>query len=156
MNRTHLVAILGTVVLSTASLASGMGFQVVYNGGSIQNLKPGTHVSFRVEGRQLHVVDGDSEVATVPTSAISGISFHDDAATRPSDAARVQATNVGYSDAMNLTPANHRSVIVTWADGDRKGGFALQCEPTECPLVLAALQGVSGKQALDLDVPAAR
>jgi hypothetical protein len=156
MNRTHIAALIGTAVLSTASLASGMGFQVVYNGGSIQNLKPGTHVSFRVEGRQLHVVDGDNEVATVPTAAISGISFHDDATTRSSDAVNLQATNVGYSEAANLSPANHRSVIVTWAEGERKGGFALQCEPTECPLVLAALQGVSGKQALDLDIPPAR
>jgi hypothetical protein len=156
MNRTHIAALLGTFVLSTASLASGMGFQVVYNGGSIQSLKPGTHVSFRVEGRQLHVVDGDNEVATVPTSAISGISFHDDAAMRPSDANSVTATTVGFSEASNLSPANHRSVIVTWAEGDRKGGFALQCEPAECPLVLAALQGVSGKQALDLNVPAGR
>ncbi len=148
-NRTSIATILGTLALSTASLASGTGFHVVYNGGSIHNLKPGTAVSFRVDGRQMHVVEGDNEVATIPTYAISGISYKDDGATRLNVAA------TGDADAA-LGPNNHRTVIVTWAEGERKGGFALQCEATECPLVLAALQGVSGKQAMDFDVPALR
>jgi hypothetical protein len=137
MNRTHFAALIGTIVLSTASLASGTGFKVVYNGGSIQKLKPGTAVTFRVEGRQLHVLNGDNEVATIPTYSVSSISYRDDMARREG----VNLAATADADAASAyRPNNHRSIILTWSEGERKGGFAMQCEPTECQMVLAAFR----------------
>jgi hypothetical protein len=36
-----------------------------------------------------------------------------------------------------------------WADGDKKGGLALQCDKNDHRGILAGLEGVSGKKAVD-------
>lgn len=37
----------------------------------------------------------------------------------------------------------------SWADGDKKGGLAMQCDKKEYPGILAGLEGISGKKAVD-------
>ena len=36
-----------------------------------------------------------------------------------------------------------------WANGDKKGGLALQCDKNDYRGILAGLEGVSGKKAVD-------
>jgi hypothetical protein len=36
-----------------------------------------------------------------------------------------------------------------WADNDKKGGFAMQCDKSDYRGVLAGLEGISGKKAVD-------
>ena len=36
-----------------------------------------------------------------------------------------------------------------WADGDKKGSLALQCDKNDYRGILAGLEGVSGKKAVD-------
>ena len=38
-----------------------------------------------------------------------------------------------------------------WADGDKKGGFDMQCDKNDYRGVLAGLEGVTGKKAVDSD-----
>jgi hypothetical protein len=40
---------------------------------------------------------------------------------------------------------------LTWANGDAKGGFAMQCDKNEYRGILNALEGISGKKAVDSD-----
>ena len=40
---------------------------------------------------------------------------------------------------------------LTWVDGDKKGGFAMQCDKSDYRGVLAGLEGISGKKAVDSD-----
>jgi len=42
-------------------------------------------------------------------------------------------------------------VGLTWVDGDKKGGFAMQCDKSDYRGVLAGLEGISGKKAVDSD-----
>jgi hypothetical protein len=42
-------------------------------------------------------------------------------------------------------------VGLTWAAADQKGGFAMQCDKNEYRGILAGLEGVSGKKAIDSD-----
>jgi hypothetical protein len=44
-----------------------------------------------------------------------------------------------------LSKSKKHYVGLTWANGDQKGGLAMQCEKNEYRGVLAALEGVSGK-----------
>ena len=41
------------------------------------------------------------------------------------------------------------NVGLIWADGDKKGGLALQCDKNDYRGILAGLEGVSGKKAVD-------
>ena len=42
-------------------------------------------------------------------------------------------------------------VGITWADGDKKGGFVMQCDKDDYRGVLLGLGGVTGKRAVDSD-----
>jgi hypothetical protein len=41
---------------------------------------------------------------------------------------------------------------VTWADGEKKGGFAMQCDKNDYRGVLAGLEGVTGEKAVNSDM----
>ena len=59
--------------------------------------------------------------------------------------------SLGIGALMVLTKSKKHFVGVTWANGDQKGGFAMQCDKNDYRGVLAALEGVSGKKAVNSD-----
>lgn len=50
---------------------------------------------------------------------------------------------------MALTKFKKHFIGLTWADGDKKGGFAMQCDKKDYRGILAGLEGVTGKKAVD-------
>ena len=48
-----------------------------------------------------------------------------------------------------LSKSKKHFVGLTWADGDKKGGLAVQCDKNDYRGILAALEGVTGKKAVD-------
>ena len=48
-----------------------------------------------------------------------------------------------------LSKSKKHFVGITWADGDKKGGLAMQCDKNDYRGILAGLEGVSGKKAVD-------
>ena len=63
----------------------------------------------------------------------------------------IAVVSFGIGALMALTKSKKHFVGVTWADGDQKGGFAIQCDKNDYRGVLAALEGVSGKKAVNSD-----
>jgi hypothetical protein len=52
---------------------------------------------------------------------------------------------------MDLTKSKKHFNGLTWAAGDVKGGFAMQCDKNDYRGLLAALEGLTGKKAVDSD-----
>jgi hypothetical protein len=50
---------------------------------------------------------------------------------------------------MALTKLKKHFVGLTWANGDQKGGFAMRCDKSEYRGILAGLEGITGKKAVD-------
>jgi hypothetical protein len=50
---------------------------------------------------------------------------------------------------MALTKSKKHFVRLTWVDGDRKDGFAMQCDKSEYRGILAGLEGVTGRKAVE-------
>jgi hypothetical protein len=50
---------------------------------------------------------------------------------------------------MLLVKSKKHFVGVTWSDADQKGGLAVQCDKNEYRGILAGLEGISGKKAVD-------
>jgi hypothetical protein len=59
--------------------------------------------------------------------------------------------SLGIGTLMALTKSKKHFVGLTWADGDKRGGFAVQCDKNDYRGVLAASEGVSGKKAVNSD-----
>jgi hypothetical protein len=87
----------------------------------------------------------------VPASAITEISYGQDVHRRVGAAIGVAVVSLGIGALLALSKSKKHYVGLTWAAADQKGGFAMQCDKNEYRGILAGLEGVSGKKAIDSD-----
>jgi hypothetical protein len=94
------------------------------------------------------VRDG-KEIANIPASAITEISYGQDVHRRVGTAIGLGVVSFGLGALMAFSKSKKHFVGLTWADGDKKGGLAMQCDKNEYRGILAGLEGISGKKAVD-------
>jgi hypothetical protein len=137
--------------LPVAIFAGDNSYKVTYDGGSIPDTKSGTGMKLFIEANQLRLVKDRTEVVTIPTSAVTEISYGQDVHRRVGAAIGLAIVSFGIGALMALTKSKKHYVGLTWADGDKKGGFAMQCDKNDYRGILAGLDGVTGKKAVDSD-----
>jgi hypothetical protein len=64
-------------------------------------------------------------------------------------AVAVGVFTLGVGALIALSKSKKHYIGLIWADGDKKGGLALQCDKNDYRGILAGLEGVSGKKAVD-------
>jgi hypothetical protein len=146
--RIVLAAVLA-IVIPISVLAGDNGYKVTYDGGSLADIKSGIGLKLYIEGNQARLVKDNAVVATIPASAITEVSYGQDVHRRVGTAVAVGAFTLGLGALTALSKSKEHFVGLTWADGDKKGGFAIQCDKNDYRGVLAGLEGISGKKAVD-------
>jgi CxxC motif-containing protein (DUF1111 family) len=131
--------------------AGDNGYKVKYDGGSIPDAKAGTDMKLIIDSNQVRLLRDKGEVITIPASAITEISYGQDVHRRIGAAIGLAVISLGIGALMALTKSKKHFVGLPWADGDKKGGFAMQCDKNDYRGVLAGLEGVTGKKAVDSD-----
>jgi hypothetical protein len=127
-------------------------YKVVYDGGSLQGIKTGTDVHLFIEPKQIRIVRGKNEVlATIPAESVTEISYGQDVHRRIGTAIGLAVISLGIGALMAFSKSKKHYVGLTWATGDVKGGFAMQCDKNEYRGILAALEGITGKKTVDTD-----
>jgi hypothetical protein len=147
----RLLAILLCLALPMSVLGGGNAYKVIYDGGSVPDTKAGTGMKLFIEANQIRLVKDKAEVVTIPASAVTEISYGQDVHRRVGAAIGLAVVSFGIGALMALTKSKKHYVGLTWADGDKKGGFAMQCDKNDYRGVLAGLEGVTGKKAVDSD-----
>lgn len=148
----HLLAlVLCMVVPATVYAAEGNSYKVTYDGGSLADTKAGTSLRMYIDADKVRFMKDSKEVTSVPASAITEISYGQDVHRRVGSAVAVGAVTLGLGALMALSKSKKHFVGITWADGDKKGGLAMQCDKNEYRGILAGLEGVSGKKAVNSD-----
>jgi hypothetical protein len=145
-----LVAVL-CVVIPMAAVANDGSYKVSYDGGSISQAKAGTSAKLFIEANQIRLTKGETELATVPASAVAEISYGEDVHRRVGTAIGLAVVSFGVGALMALSKSKKHYVGITWVDGDKKGGFVMQCDKNDYRGVLLGLEGVTGKKAVDSD-----
>jgi hypothetical protein len=145
-----LVAVLCVMIPITA-VANDGSYKVSYDGGSISEAKAGTSAKLFIEANQIRLAKGETELATVPASAITEISYGEDVHRRVGAAIGLAVVSFGVGALMALSKSKKHYVGITWVDGDKKGGFVMQCDKSDYRGVLLGLEGVTGKKAVDSD-----
>jgi CxxC motif-containing protein (DUF1111 family) len=140
-------------ILPVALIASDSqpGFKVKYDGGSLPNAKAGSNVSVYIDANSVRIAQGQTEIANIPSSSITEVSYGQDVHRRIGAAIGLAVVSLGIGALMALTKSKKHYVGLTWADKDKKGGFAMQCDKNDYRGVIAALEGVSGKKAVNSD-----
>jgi hypothetical protein len=146
-----LIALLLCLVVPTTAFAGDNSYKVSYDGGSLQNLKSGAGVQLVLEPTTIKVAHGKEELVSIPAASITEISYGQDVHRRIGTAIGLAVISLGVGALMALSKSKKHYVGLTWADGEKKGGFVMQCDKNEYRGILTALEGMTGKKAVDSD-----
>ena len=145
----QLLAVLLCFTFPLAAFAGDTSYKVTYDGGSLPDLKSGTGLHLYIQQDRARFVRDGKEIANIPASAITEISYGQDVHRRVGTAIGIGVVSFGLGALMAFSKSKKHFVGLTWADGDKKGGLAMQCDKNEYRGILAGLEGISGKKAVD-------
>jgi hypothetical protein len=131
--------------------AGDNGYKIIYDGGSVPNAKAGTDMKLYIDGSNIRIVKGKEDVVAVPAAAVTEISYGQDVHRRVGAAIGVAVVSFGIGALLALSKSKKHFVGLTWDNGGQKGGFAFQADKSDYRGLLAGLEGVTGKKAVDTD-----
>jgi hypothetical protein len=137
------------IMLPLSTFAGDNGYKVTYDGGSVADVKTGAGMRLTLDANQIRLFKDKTEVIVVPASAVTEISYGQDVHRRVGAAIGLAVISFGIGGLMALTKSKKHFVGITWATADSKGGFVMQCDKNEYRGVLAGLEGITGKKAVD-------
>lgn len=145
------LAVALSFLIPATTFASDNGYKVVYDGGSIPGVKTGSELRLFIDSNQIRFKNKKTDLIAVPPASVTEISYGQDVHRRVGAAIGLAVVSFGIGALMALTKSKKHYVGLTWADGDKKGGFAIQCDKSDYRGILTGLEGVTGKKAVDSD-----
>jgi hypothetical protein len=143
------LALMLCILVPIAVFGGDNGYKVTYDGGSLPDMKSGTGMKLYIEANQIRLVRDKADVIVIPASSVTEISYGQDVHRRVGAAIGLAVVTLGLGALMALTKSKKHFVGLTWANGDEKGGFAMQCDKNDYRGVLAGMEGVTGKKPVD-------
>jgi len=151
MRMKKLIALVLCLLFPVCAVASENGYKIDYDGGSIQNAKAGATMKLVLDGANIRILKDKAEVAVIPAAAITEISYGQDVHRRVGAAIGLAVFSFGLGALLALSKSKKHFIGLTWDDGGKKGGFAFQADKSDYRGLLAGLEGVTGKKAVDSD-----
>jgi hypothetical protein len=145
----RLIAAVLCFIFPIAAFSGDNAYKVTYDGGSVSGLKTGTGLKLYIDSGQVRLVGNKTDLVTIPASAVTEISYGQDVHRRVGAAIGLAVVSLGIGALMALTKSKKHFVGLTWADADQKGGLAMQCDKNDYRGVLAGLEGITGKKAVN-------
>lgn len=145
------VAFLLCVMFPVFAFAGDNSYKIVYDGGSIGSVKAGTNMKLFIEGSNVKIVGDKSDIITIPAASITEISYGQDVHRRVGAAIGVAVVSLGIGALLALTKSKKHFVGLTWDNQGQKGGFAFQADKNDYRGLLAGLEGITGKKAVNSD-----
>jgi hypothetical protein len=145
------IAALLCLLIPTIAFAADNGYKVSYDGGSVADIKSGSSANLVVEQVQVRLAKDKKDLVVIPASSITEISYGQDVHRRIGTAIGLAVITFGIGALMAFSKSKKHFIGITYADGEKKGGFVMQCDKNEYRGILAALEGITGKKAVDSD-----
>lgn len=146
-----LIASLLCAVLPVTTFASETGYEVHYDGGSVGDLKTGEGLRIHIDSSNIRLTHNNADVMVIPAASITEISYGQDVHRRVGAAIGLAIVSLGVGALMALSKSKKHYIGLTWDDNGKKGGAAFRAEKGDYRGVLAGLEGVTGKKAVDSD-----
>ncbi len=139
------------LALPMSAIAADNSYKVQYDGGSVSRLKSGQNARLFIEEKQIRLMADKNDAVLIPTSSVTELSYGQDVHRRIGTAIGLAVVSLGIGALMALSKSKKHFIGVTYADAEKKGGFVMQCDKNEYRGILTALEGVTGKKAVDSD-----
>jgi hypothetical protein len=133
----------------TTFAASDNGYKVTYDGGSLPNAKAGNGMKLYISSSSIRITKDKEEVAVIPPGAVIEVSYGQDVHRRVGAAIGLAVVSLGIGALMLLAKSKKHFVGLTWDDNGKKGGIAFQADKSDYRGLLAGLEGVTGKKAVN-------
>jgi hypothetical protein len=148
-----IAALLSVIIpVSAFGATSANSYNVKYDGGTVPGVKTGNDLQLMIQGDQISFSHGNKQVVlAIPPSSVTEISYGQDVHRRVGAAIGLAVVSLGVGALMALTKSKKHYVGITWDTDGKKGGMAIQCDKNDYRGVLLALEGITGKKAVDSD-----
>jgi hypothetical protein len=150
---TRLIALALCATMPAMVLAADKGnsYNIKYDGGSLPDAKAGMSMKLYIDPGKVGIMKDKKEVVAIPAASITEISYGQDVHRRVGTAIGLAIISLGVGALMALSKSKKHFVGITWADGEKKGGIAFQADKGDYRGLLAGLEGITGKKAVDSD-----
>ena len=145
------IALVLCFAMTLPAVASEGAYKLTYDGGSISNLKTGTGMKLYLDQNQIRITRDEADLLSIPASAVTEISYGQDVHRRVGAAIGLAVVSFGVGALMALTKSKKHFIGLTWDDAGKKGGAAFQADKNDYRGVLAGLEGITGKRAVNSD-----
>jgi len=140
-----------TVPATVLAVDKGNVYDIKYDGGSIPDAKAGMDMKLYMDSDKVRLVKDKKEVIVIPAASVTELSYGQDVHRRIGAAIGLAVISLGVGALMALTKSKKHFIGITWADGYKKGGIAFQADKSDYRGLLAGLEGITGKKAVDSD-----
>jgi len=137
--------------MPVSALASDSGYKIGYDGGSLPDCKAGQEMKLYIEADHIRVTKNKKDVVVIPAAAVTEISYGQDVHRRVGTAIGVAVVSLGIGALLALSKSKKHYVGITWDDNGKKGGLAFQADKNDYRGLLAGMEGITGKKAVDTD-----
>ncbi len=147
-----LAVILCCLLPTVTLMADAQGaHKVKYSGGSLPNVKSGDDMKLFLDSDKIRLTcKGDQTV--ILTSSVTEVNYGQEVHRRIGTAVGLAVVSFGIGALVAFSKSKKHYIGIVWDDGNgKKGGIALQAEKDEYRGLLAGLEGVTGKKAVDTD-----
>lgn len=144
-----LIALCLCLIFPACALAGDSGYKIAYDGGSLPDVKAGSGIKLHLETTNIRIEKDGKDLAMVPASSVTEISYGQDVHRRVGAAVGVGVFTLGLGALMALSKSKKHFIGLTWDDNGKKGGFAFQADKNDYRGILAGLEGITGKKAVD-------
>ncbi len=146
-----LLSVFLCLLFPVVAIAGDSSYKVNYDGGSLQNAKAGTQMKLYIDGSNIRITKDKEDVILIPAASVTEISYGQDVHRRIGAAIGVAVISLGIGALLALTKSKKHFIGLTWDDGGKKGGLAFQADKSDYRGLLAGLEGITGKKAVDSD-----
>lgn len=151
------MALFLSLVIVGASLAADRqaSYGVTYSGGSFPSVKAGEDLKLFLDPDQIRFVrkHDKHEPLIIKASAVTEVSYGQEVHRRVGTAIGVGVVTLGLGSLIALSHSKKHYVGLVWDGGDgKKGGLVIQADKNEYRGIIAALEGITGKKAVNSDL----
>lgn len=107
------LALVLSILFPVTLFAGENSYKVTYDGGSLQGVKTGSNVKMFIEADKIRFVDGGREIAVLPATAVTEISYGQDVHRRVGAAIGVAVVSLGIGALLALSKSKKHYVGLT-------------------------------------------
>jgi hypothetical protein len=147
------LAILACCTLLSAA-EKQVGYEVKYSGGSVANSKTGADLKLFLDGDQIRLQPHgkNAQPILIKASAVTELSYGQEVHRRIGTAVGLAVVSLGIGALTAFSKSKKHYIGLVWDAGDgKKGGVMIQADKNEYRGIIAGIEGLTGKTAVNSD-----